>query len=413
MKYLPLLFVLLVVGCSTDETGVDVDYSLEVINVNLKEVKPLKFSSFIDRIEYYYLESPENRPIGRVRKIIPFENKVGLFDAGRGSVWLYAMNGEYLNEVEIPTGRGPGELDEITDVIISEDGNIHALGTFKIVVYDLEGNFVNQIDFQFRVYRFTYFPETGEYLGYASNSMNPTLNNNHSGHNLILFDKEGEITRSFLPIGEGREQIGYGVPNKFPVHNGKTFFFAHLENEIYSVNPTEVKPVIELDFGEYTIPKNIFQKRSEYSPIPYDWQDFMNEEIYSNDYISFLSSVNISEHYIHLRYGSNSAHYNSIYNRETGEIMTGPSRMKNDIDNNVVPFFFATNDQALITVIESNDFLERMNEIYEESPEIYNGANMRELRHLAHGLSENRNPILQVSIFQSPDSIKKVTEKTR
>jgi hypothetical protein len=402
MRYYPFLIILMLCSCSLGDREAHSELVNKVIKVDLNEVQPLNLSSFVDRLEYHYLESPKNRPIGRVRKIIPFQDHVGLYDAGRASIWIYTMNGEYVNEVEVPRGRGPGELEQVVDIIISDDGLIHALGTFKIVVYDLEGNFRNQVDYQFRIYRFTYLPDTQEYIGYASNSMNLNQGSEHAGHNLIFFDEDGNITRSFLPIGTGREQIGYGVPNKFPVHNGQIFFFAHLENEIFSVSSTGVKPVMELNFGNYTIPAAVFERRGIYSDIPFEWRDFMEKEIYANNYITFLSSVNILDNFIHLRYGSRSEQFNSIYNRVTGEIMTGPSRMVNDIDHNFVPFFFESTGESLITVIESHDFLTRMNEIYEEKPAIYNGSEMRELRRLAHNLSENSNPILQIAKLKNP-----------
>lgn len=402
MKYYPFVLILILCSCSLGEREDNSDLINKVIQVNLDEVQPIKLSSFVERLEYHYLRTPEGRPIGRVRKFIPQGDQIGLYDAGRNSIWLYTMTGEYVNEIEIPRGRGPGELEQIVDVIISEDGLIHALGTFKIVVYDLEGNFVNEVDFQFRVYRFTYLPDTKEYIGYASNSMNLNLRNKHAEHNLIFFDEDGNITRSFLPIGTGREQIGYGIPNKFPVYDGQIFFFAHLENEIYNISNSGVKPVIELNFGEYTIPETVFERRRNYSDIPFEWRDFMENEIHSKNYISYLSTVNILDNYIHLRFGSRSAHYNSIYNKVTGEVMTGPSRMVNDIDYNFVPFFFESTGESLITVIESHDFLTRMNEIYEENPAKYNGAEMRELRQLAHSLSENSNPILQIAVLQRP-----------
>ncbi len=411
MRYYPFLLVLIIYGCSLGDGEDSSDLIEKVIQVTLDEVQPIKYSSFVDRLEYHYLETPENRPIGRVRKIIPFRDHIGLYDAGRTSIWIYTTKGEYVNEVEIPQGRGPGELEQVVDIIVSEDGLIHALGTFKIVVYDLEGNFRNQVDYQFRIYRFTYLPDTKEYIGYASNSMNPNLRDGHSGHNLIFFDDEGKITRSFLPIGTGREQIGYGVPNKFPVHDGQTFFFAHLENVIYSVSSTGVKPVMELNFGEYTIPEAVFERRRTYSKIPFEWRDFMEEEIIANNYISFLSSVNISHNFVHLRYGSMSDQYNSIYNKVTGEIMTGPSRMVNDIDYNFVPFFFESNGEALITVIETHDFLTRMNEIYEQNPSKYYGAEMRDLRRLSHNLSENSNPILQIAILKEPEGKEPISYK--
>jgi len=150
--------------------------------------------------------------------------------------------GQYVNEVEIPEGRGPGEVTNLNDVVLTEEQEIHALGEFKIAVYDLKGKFLEETPFDFRIYKFHYYSPTDEYIGYADNSLNPDLAEGHGGHNLLYFNKESEITQNFLPIGTGREHMGSQISNRFPGYRIHRLFFQYLVDTVYTVDGSAVHP---------------------------------------------------------------------------------------------------------------------------------------------------------------------------
>jgi len=66
-----------------------------------------------------------------------------------------------------------------------------------------------------------------------------------------------------------------------------------------------------------------------------------------------------------------------------------------------VPFFYESYDNAIYTVIEANDLLRRLNEIYETEPETYAHPKMKRLRELGYSLNDNSNPILQIATFKT------------
>ncbi|NBC03786.1 MAG: 6-bladed beta-propeller [Bacteroidetes bacterium] len=403
---IPIFLFLCIVSCSqTPQEKSPVKQETQTISVDLNEaVETLPMSKFFSSLEYKLLETPPNKPIGRIRKIMPQENYIALFDKARKSVWIFDYDGSFINEISIPTGRGPGEVTDLSDVIISDDGLVHAMGAFKIVVYNSKGEFIRATEFDFFIYNFMYNTKTKEYIGYADNSLNQMLQE-HGGHNLLFFDHDGNINRSAVPIPKGREHIGYLISNRFPRLNNQNhhYFFSHLSDTVYTIQNSEVSPRYILDYGEDSIPEEVFDRRNNYSDVVYEWVDFMREEIEAQDYISFLSFFNDTDRYIHFRIGTRNDQYNVLFNKQTGETIVGPNRFTNDIDYGYVPFMYGSSDKALYTIIESHNFINHINEIYENERQKYADPRMRPLIKLAHEISENSNPVLQIATFKSGD----------
>ncbi|HMB96910.1 MAG TPA: 6-bladed beta-propeller [Balneolaceae bacterium] len=397
-----LLVIILFTSCTQTKEELYIPDDLETIQINVEEAGILNMSDFIFDIEYIPLESPDGRPIGRIRKFLINDSYLGFYDEARKSVWGYTKDGEYVNEVIIPEGKGPGELENFEDVILTEQGEIHALGSFKIVVYDIRGNFIDETSFDFLIYNFEYISSTEEYVGSTENeTMYGFLQNEHAGHNLFYFNKEGSITKSSLPILNGREEMGFKVPNRFPVLRDQKMFFPYLVDVIYKVTDSTVIPRYHLDYGINSIPEFVFDRRKNYSPVTEGRIEFFEEELVSNGYISFLEFFLETDLFIHLQISTGENRFTVIYNKQTEETKVGSGRLKNDIDYNYVPFFFESHDNALYTIIEANDLLRHLNEIYENEPEKYADPRMERLRELGYSLNDNSNPILQIASFKT------------
>ncbi|MCC5907885.1 MAG: 6-bladed beta-propeller [Balneolaceae bacterium] len=399
-----LLLCILFISCTQNKEELYIPDDLETIYVNLEEAGILKMSDFISDIEYVYLETPDDRPIGRIRKLLMNDSYFGFYDQAKKSIWIFTKNGEYVNEVIIPHGKGPGELENFEDVILTDQGEIHALGSFKIVVYDIKGNFIDETTFDFLIYSFEYVSSLEEYVGSTeNNTMYGFLENDHAGHNLLYFDKEGTITRSSLPILNGREELGYIVPNRFPSFRDQKIYFPHLVDVIYTLTDSTVTPRYHIDYGVHSIPESAFDRRKNYSSAPEGIFEFTNEEILSNGYITYLNFFLETDLFVHIQSSTGEKRFTAIYNKQTQETKVGTGRLKNDIDFGYVPIFYESYDNALYTIIESNDLLRHINEIYENDPEKYADPKMRRLIELAHDLTDNNNPILKIATFISPD----------
>jgi|AntRauTorckE6833_2_1112554.scaffolds.fasta_scaffold01340_7 hypothetical protein len=402
MRYILILLFISIVSCtSSSNESFEKKNSLTKINVDLTNVEDtLKMSKYFSDIEYVQLKSSDNRPIGRIRKIIPLKDKIAFYDQARQSVWFFNYDGEYINEIIIPEGRGPGEIIHMSDVIISDDEKIHALGAYKIVEYDLDGNLQNEVNFKFFIYKIAYNSLINEYIGYADNSINLDLPDEHERKNLIFFNKDGDITQSFLPIKEGREQMGYKIPNNFPFYGTQIMFSPHLVDTVYKLQETEIIPKYILDFGEHAIPEFTFEKRKEYSEGLFDWAEFQREELVGNNYVTFLQFFNETDSHLFFRISTGDNQHSIIHSKASGETTVGPQKLYNDIDYGFVPFMYESDDTALYSIIETNDLLRHLNKVYKETPDIYQNPKMRNLIDLAHSFPQNGNPILQILKFK-------------
>jgi len=277
---------------------------------------------------------------------------------------------------------------------------IHALGAFKIVVYNLEGEFIREVNFDFFIYRFTHLEQEDLYVGYAGNSKNTQIRNTHSGNNLFFFNKDGKVIKSAVPIPKGREQMRFMVSNKFPLYDNITKFYPHLSDTVYSINPDEVVPRYVLNYQEHSIPEEVFSRREQYSRIPHEWVEFREKELIENDYVLNLFYFNETNRFIHFRIGTGSSQYNIFHDKLTGETKVGPRRLTNDIDYAFVPFIYESSDESLYTIIEAGDLIRELNRIYENEPLLYAHPNTQHLVNLANSLKEDSNPVLQILHFK-------------
>src|SRR5690625_3814073 len=91
----------------------------------------------------------------------------------------------------------------------TEEGEVHDLGAFKIVAYDIEGIFVHETDFNYWIHNCTYETASETYNGYPANALNRGLNNEQTATTLRYRNRDGAITNRYFPIPSGREEIGY------------------------------------------------------------------------------------------------------------------------------------------------------------------------------------------------------------
>jgi len=395
MKYI-LLITLLLAACSGSESNTNIAESSDIvtININVEEAKPILMSEFFSGITYFPLSNPTGEPVGNIFKIMTQGDKIALYDRPKKSVWIYTDEGEYLNEVKIPQGQGPGELEHISDVYFDEQFNVHAMGAFKFVTLDMEGNLLNETQVDLFAKYFTYIVEDSIYFGFADGNPNARIPEQHKGYDLFAFNDNGKITNSYVPIEENKQGISYGIPNYFPEHDGQHYFFKHLDDTVYAIKDNRVEPAYLLDFGEQALNDEVFEKRSEYGGEIWQWTDFWESEIEPNDYIVYKSNVEITDRFIHTRVGNSNSKYMVLFDRDRKKTHVGEETFVNDIDNGPSPFIYLSSDEHLYSYVDAYTFLGHMNEVYENDREKYFSNEMSRLRTLANSMREESNPIL-------------------
>jgi len=404
MRKIFILTCLIIVSCThqdSTESTVTSTKKGQTISVDIDAAEPIYMSEYFSDIQYSYLKSPEDRPIGRIDKILFNDTYVALYDEPRGSIWIYDTDMAFVNELRIPNGRGPGELENIFDIILSEDHKIHAMGLFKIVVYDINGTLESEIVFNFSSDTFT-LAESGGYFVYTS--MNPNLgrlDEQKEEHTLISIDDNGNPTNAYLPIDDGKELISFSVVNNFPTYNDEQLFFAHLYDTVYSLTQNSLTPKYQLDYGKYSIPPEVFERRYNYSPEKSFSTEFMNEEIHQKGYIAYLGYFNETDRYLHFGIGiGRSTNYTVIYDKQSKTTRVADDKIINDIDYGLGSYFYEAYDNKLYTVINANDLLTHLNDIYENEPKKYQSSKTNRIHELVQLIDDKRNPILVTLYFK-------------
>jgi len=361
------------------------------ITVDIKKVQGLKMSDFFSNVSYFPLETPNNEPIGLIDKIMVQGGHIALYDKTKNSVWVYTKLGEYVNEVKIPYGRGPGEIEYLLDIYFDKDLNIHALGNFKFLVFDLNGKVKNEVLFDLFVNKFTYNSNRESYYSFAGGNQNTKLPKEIRGNNVFEFEVDGEIVNTYMPFEKNRNGTGYGVPNNFPRYKSDYYYFQHLYDTVYYFTDNNLNPAYYLNFGENALTEEILDKSLVYR----DWTEFWNKEVKTSDYIVYKTSFEITDKYIHSSVrSSKEENYMILYDRIRKVTHVGRSTFLNDLDYGPSPFIYLSSDESLYSYVESNDFLHLMNRIFNEDREKYNSDKMSGLRKLARGMTEVKNPIL-------------------
>lgn len=376
-------------GCSdVDKKETSGSENAPVISVSIDQDTKVELSSFVEGIEYTILKTPENKLMGEVLKIISSDTHYGFFDPSRSTVWIYDKALNFVKDIVIPAGDGPGELQYLSDVSFGKDNSVYMLGLFKVIKFDVEGNILKEIPIKFQATKLAYIPSEEVFVAYMINTVSPFTNDKKQSYNLIYFNEDGEVLKGALPIDDRKKGIRFATFNNFPVNNNEHLFFSHLDYSIYEINGLEVSVKYTLDFGEYAVPDETFDLRKNYG----QHHEFMSREIESKKYAYTLGKVLATEKYLYTAYlqGNFSGYF--IRNRISNKTMP-VSKFINDIDNGTMPYLYATENNAFLGILEPNIMVRHLNDLYENNTELYKNPKTRVLIELSRKIDNYSNPI--------------------
>lgn len=141
-------FYLLSISCSDNESKrISTSNSFDIDSVQLNMVSSAKqFQDLFVRDKTIQLEANENCIIGIIDKIIKIEShsKIIVIDFRNSEVFLFSLSGKFIKRVG-NTGKGPGEFKKLKSVTYYDD-KIYIGTLYKLLVYDLRGNYIKYYD---------------------------------------------------------------------------------------------------------------------------------------------------------------------------------------------------------------------------------------------------------------------------
>src|SRR5699024_9938671 len=281
-----LLLASFIYSCSDTPLKKIKNQKAENLIVHVDQADTFVMSKFFKSIEYIPLQTPKDRPIGNITKIVVSDKLIFLFDETKKSIWIVTPEGKLVREISIPEGNGPGEVFYMADFTIHNSTNqISILGSYKIAIYTIKGEHVRDIIVNHPVYKFIWLDD--QYVLFASNSLYQNADIGNTGSNLIFINSEGNILETALPIDTRKRGLGLIPFNSFPVYDKYTLFYGHMDNRIYQLEDSAVSVRYTIDFGEYAVPDHIYDERQNYRSK----SDFFEKEIVKEGSAFFLSSV--------------------------------------------------------------------------------------------------------------------------
>lgn len=322
---------------------------------------------FADFEKIIPLETVGDALIGEIDKLEMDDNHIVILDKRMRAVWLFGTDGKLIRRIG-RLGNGPKEYVSLDDMCFDkENGTVWIWDRVKQVMleYDLTGELLKEVATGFSSNVFARTKE-GFWL-YYSYLKNPDNNS------LILVNEEmNHLVKGFFPT---KEPFPVSLTSGFTSCAGKEYFYFPLSNVLYSLDGTEVRPYIEFDFGERTLPysKIMNMSREDYDAL-----------VDSGSYLGGLKNVKLSAKYCFSQFSSTvqNKHVTAYY----GVL---------DLKTSKVEVFSHLNGSDLLVDFSSLLCVTANEElVYPIYPSKHNPIYYDELRTLVPDVTEESNPIL-------------------
>lgn len=252
--YWVILFIFTGCQSSIDKETVDpiIDniYFLDIIS-SIDNKTNLKILDIASEVSYLPLETTEDNLIQEIQKVVFTENFI--FVADENGLYQFTDRGEFIRQIG-SLGRGPGEHSAIMNFAVNEKADIVIVqGTYSIVEYDLEGNYVKNIrrlpgqEFE--------FIDQDRIVFYKANNINSPVN-------LIITSLDLEPVRKFYNLNP-KAATNYSLSGA-PLYNFKDhlYFKEHWNDTLFCIQDSVLIPHIIFNESELLQDKNFEIKSS-------------------------------------------------------------------------------------------------------------------------------------------------------
>ncbi|GAB2634681.1 6-bladed beta-propeller [Belliella aquatica] len=240
------IFLLFAFACTSQpETGTVTEKDgIITIKVDLDSVKDGKLTDYFEpEIEYLLLKEDENpdSQIGEIEKLIEYKDKIFVFDWWIGkSVHIFDRQGNFIRRIR-NRGDGLGKYIEVADLQVEQDTIYLLAHPGKIIKFDLEGSFINEIK----------IPVIGRTFHYDINSDLFFIYSGSRAENLVtVLNHAGKVIRSYF---SSYPDVFYGNmmdPVNFYQDNNGFYFTRTYADTLYRFTSDGFKPEIIYDFAK-------------------------------------------------------------------------------------------------------------------------------------------------------------------
>ena len=235
---------LIIVACNKKES------TTSSIRINISEIpqKEIKIQDITSDFSIIPLETSDRSLIQYIKKIAIHNDKILILDNQRPMFAVFDRNGKFIKNIG-QIGNGPGEFYYPSDFIIDEKlKQIELLDGLRnrILIYDLEGNFIKRISLDIRGDYFAKFSD-GSYIVYTNMRSSKEL-----PFKLVRIDNNGRLISKELKYSSQT----YQTTNTPFVKTGfdSYIFSEHPCDTIFKITNNKIIPLKNIDIGKNGIP---------------------------------------------------------------------------------------------------------------------------------------------------------------
>lgn len=387
-KYILLIWTIFLSACNIEESPngkIKITDETKTISMNPELNTELKYSWFIDSIEYITLNAPENVLISaNISKIICVKDRYCILDENK--VFVFDLMGNYLFDIG-KIGKGPGELNYPNDFFVDTIDNtieIYSAGNQKVSKFKLtDGKFIDEFHVHYQVANICKL-ENGDYLfhGILLDEYSRDILNN-----LIFANPDGDILKTAISYPDYISKFRGKSRNSFSQLKDGTLYSRMLDNNFYLIKDNKIEIKYRIDYGKSNL---------KVSKELADKYNYLGDIMDNTDYAVQFSGHWCNDSYLCFHYYLYHKRIQTIYNIKYNQVLYG-DKVKNDIDFGPISYFSGIQNNALIGIIEPYRFISHFNktvedkEIWEEykkaQPAVYN---------VYSSIKEDDNPIIMV-----------------
>lgn len=272
-----------------------------MININYDSTD-VKISDLMEDVKLIKLASADSVVVGEVSKLKFFEGKFYILDrkALKG-IFVFNKDGSFVRKFSV-AGKGPGEALDIVDFDI-QDNKIYLLdlAAKKQLIYQLNGEFINEIKLPNRYLQFEFLEDNT--ILYLKEQGNKT---DKAEGKIVLTDIEGKTTQEFL----FRQNVdgNLRLPMVFSKYKNTVLYWEIFNDTIYRYQDAGFKTAYEVNFGDKKIPKKVMDL-----PLMERLTELNNSPAL---YAGIIDNCLECDKYLLFNFKTNGETYSAVYDKE-------------------------------------------------------------------------------------------------
>jgi hypothetical protein len=359
--FLFYVFLVLTVGCA-EKHGDTGKNTCQEIKVNIFKEKPIECSTYFKYIEFTKLETREDFLISVVSKILFTDDRILLLQKRPESkIYTFDLKGKAVNQINA-MGKGPGEYGLLSDLEYNKYNNLYEAFdplNSKIYCFNKAGDFIEAR--KTKRYAETFFP-LGQDSYICFFSANCFKHKNKLYRIVIHLANKDHY---YLPVDKAEAHLGSSEPINFVEYNNSVLFTHAYTDTVYEIKDNMFYPKYNINFGSYTMPKSFKEGQFKHSG------DYV-KKCKKTGYVYAKLRLTESPEYVFFTCFLKETEYYVFYSKENGSCTTGNRLTYKILDKYIITFEekpLGAYKNGLIFVIQSYDFLEKINKLKEQLSE--------------------------------------------